>query len=313
MREIGVDARLTDIAPVVKFMHGYFGTCISGSKMHAFPSPRACERRLGPACGLLYFGRRCGAASPIRMAAGWHWATSQRTLFDRYAAVVVASEHMRREYVRNGADAARVHTNPLFATRPVVSEPPRLPDDPHVVFLGRMTTLKGGDLLVRAVADATLRLGRAVRLTMVGDGPQRREWEALAVSLGVRAAFPGWLGGDERWPLVATASILAIPSVWPEPFGLVGLEAGALGVAAIAFETGGIDEWLTDGRNGVLVNPPASPAAFGAALASVLADRPRLTELRARALARAADMTVDAHLDRLQAVFDSVAAAPRDA
>src|SRR6185295_17395476 len=60
MNDLDVDRALERIAPVVKFMHGYFGTCIGGLKMHAFPRPSACDRVFGPACLALYLPRRCG-------------------------------------------------------------------------------------------------------------------------------------------------------------------------------------------------------------------------------------------------------------
>ena len=306
MQDLAVDAGLTAVAPVVKFMHGYFGTCIGGLKMHALPNRVACDRVFGAACAALYFPRRCGRLSPTTMVRDLRWSVSQRALFDRYAAVVVASGHMHREYMRNGVSSSRLHTNPLFPTQPVDLAPRRVPADPHVVFLGRMTALKGGDLLVRAVARASVRLGHAVPLTMIGDGPQRPEWEGLARRLGVRAAFTGWLGGADRWPHVSSASVLAISSVWPEPFGLVGLEAAALGVPAIATDTGGISEWLHDGVNGVLVPAPASASTFGDLLASLLSDPARQAALRAGALGRAREMSVDAHVSRLTAILHGV-------
>ncbi len=309
MHDLGVDAGLASVAPVVKFMHGYFGTCVGGLKMHAFPAPVACDRAFGPSCAVLYLPRRCGQLNPAALVSQWQWAVSQRAMFDRYADIVVASEHMRREYTNNGLPAERVHANPLFATRavaparkPVPLVPPVV-NNAHVVFLGRMTKLKGGDLLVRAVADASSRLGRPVHLTMIGDGPQRAGWEALARALGVQAHFTGWLDGESRWPFVERASLLAIPSVWPEPFGLVGLEAAALGVPAIATDTGGIRDWLRDDVNGVLVPAPASASTFGERLASLLSDPTRLSALGAGALDRAREMSVEAHVSRLEPIL----------
>jgi glycosyltransferase involved in cell wall biosynthesis len=138
---------------------------------------------------------------------------------------------------------------------------------------------------------------------MIGDGPQRLEWEALARRMGVRCTFPGWVPGDRRWSLLRQAWVVAIPSVWPEPFGLVGLEAGALGVPAVATSGGGIAEWLRHGTNGIAVSSPASSRSFGNALASVLGDRPLLTDLRAGALRVALEMTLSAHVERLESIF----------
>ena len=57
MNPLAVDRAMLDSWPVVKMLHGFFGTCISGLKMQAWPSPRACTRQCGPACLALYVPR----------------------------------------------------------------------------------------------------------------------------------------------------------------------------------------------------------------------------------------------------------------
>ncbi len=179
---------------------------------------------------------------------------------------------MRMEFERNGVEADRIVVNPLFPTiRPSREELPA-PSEPTVIFLGRMTSLKGGDLLIGAVDIARRRLGQPIHLVMAGDGPRRREWEALAVRLQVKCTFPGWIAGDARQAWLARASVAALPSTWPEPFGLVGLEAAAAGVPTVAFDVGGISEWLRHDVNGVAVPGPPSADTFGAALAAILGD-----------------------------------------
>jgi glycosyltransferase involved in cell wall biosynthesis len=115
-----------------------------------------------------------------------------------HRSIMAASQHMKREFVRNGVDVRRVHVNPLFSDQSGLNGGVTATRPHSVVFIGRMTKLKGGDLLVRAVADASSRLGTAIDLTMVGDNPQRAEWERLARRLDVRATFVGWKSGGER-------------------------------------------------------------------------------------------------------------------
>ena len=268
MNLLDVDRGLAGVAPVVKFMHGYFGTCVSGQKRFGFPVARPCDRRFGPACAALYFPCRCGQLDPVKFVTQYRWASRQRALFGVYRALVVASAHMKREYVRNGAAAARVYVNPLFPTEAIdAPAPPFRRRAGIVAFAARMTALKGGDVLIRAVAEASARLGAPLRLTMMGDGPQRPAWERLARDRGLDCTFTGWQSGAARWRWLAEATVLAVPSTWPEPFGLVGLEAAALGVPAVAFDVGGVREWLRPGENGYLAagNPP-SAAAFADAL-----------------------------------------------
>jgi glycosyltransferase involved in cell wall biosynthesis len=308
MRRLDAERGMLAAFPVVKMMHAYAGTCIGGQKAHLFPRPEPCGRRFGPACLALYFPRRNGRLSLPHAAHHWRWANEQRALFGRYAALVAASGHMRREYVGNGVPAERAHVVPLF---PTIAVPARAADPPpgfRVLFLGRMTRLKGGDFLVKAAALAAREGGRPVPLTLAGDGPQREEWRALAASLGVEAEFPGWVADAERARLFRAASAVAVPSVWPEPFGLVGLEAGAFGIPAVAFDVGGIREWLGDGANGWLApGDPPTVEGLAAVLARAAANPDELRAMRPAARAAAERMSLAAHLDRLEPILAAAA------
>lgn len=308
MRRLDVEARLLDGAPTVKMMHGYFGTCIGGQKAHLFPSPVPCGRRLGPACVALYGPRRCGRLNLAYAARQLGWAMAQNRLFGRYGAVVTASGYMRAEYVRNGVPANRAVSIPLFPTaEPGPASPPA--GELRVLFVGRMTTLKGGDVLLRAAAHASAETETPVRVVLCGDGPQRGAWERLAAELGVAAEFAGWADAAARDALYRSASILAVPSVWPEPFGLVGLEAAAAGVPAVAFDVGGIGEWLRDGVNGWRVPFDGGAPAMGRALARAANDGDALRRMGEGARAAAREMGIAQHVARLEAVLARAAAA----
>jgi glycosyltransferase involved in cell wall biosynthesis len=307
--DLATDGTLADIAPIVKFMHGYFGTCVSGHKMFGWPVARPCTRTFGAACLALYAPRHCGQLHPLTLMRSYTHAIAQRSLFDRYRALVVASAHMKREYVANGVVADRVHVNALFAPDGPIDAGIVDPSAPlTVAFLGRMTTLKGGDLLVRAVATASARTGRSIRLLMVGDGPQRPQWQRLAERLNVASTFMPWQHGDDRWQWLRTVHLLAVPSTWPEPFGLVGLEAGRLGVPAVAFDVGGIREWLHEGVNGYLVpGDPPRAAALADALVRACRHPEELVAFRAGALRLSREATVAHHLDRLDVLLADIA------
>ena len=305
MAQLDIEQRLLSEWPVVKFMHGYSGTCISALKTHAFPARVACARTLGAACLALYGPRHCGALTASALIGGYRWAREQQRVLGRYATVVVASDHMAGEYARHGVPRDRIATLPLFTAPP--GQSPAVGDADRVLFLGRMTDLKGGDLLVRAVAAAARRLDRSIALVMAGDGPQRLTWERLASNERVDAKFPGWLDPTERQAALSRATVLAVPSVWPEPFGLVGLEAAAMGVPAVAFDTGGIRQWLRHGVSGLLVPPSSGPAGLADALVEIFRHPDRRAQLSAGALAAARDMSVEAHLAALEQVLHRAA------
>src|SRR6185295_5739782 len=67
-------------------------------------------------------------------------------------------------------------------------------------------------------------------------------------------------------------SVAVVSSVWPEPFGAVGLEAMRFGLPVVAFDAGGISEWLVNGHNGFLV-PWMDRAAFAARVEELLGDK----------------------------------------
>ena len=302
MAPLEVDRRLINRWPVVKMLHGYFGTCVSGQKMHAFPSPQACGRTFGPACLALYFPRRCGRLTPSAMMQGYRWASQQRALFSRYAAVVVASQHMSSEMARNGVLHDRLKVLSLFST--VTGGPPAAGGEPDtVLFAGRMTPLKGGDVLIRAAARASRLLGRPVRLLMAGDGPQKEAWRNLASSLHVELELTGWVERDDRAPVYGRAALVAVPSLWPEPFGLVGLDAASLGRPAVAFDVGGIRDWLTDGLNGRLVAAGAGEEGLASAIAALLDNAAERERMGRGALEVSRRMAVAAHIDRLESVL----------
>jgi glycosyltransferase involved in cell wall biosynthesis len=309
MQPLDVEEALLGRWRVVKMMHGYFGTCIGGQKAHLFPSKVPCGKTFGPACLARFLPRGCGQRNIVTMTRQYRWAQRQRALFDRYAAIVVASQHMRDEYEAHGVPASRVWSVPLFA--PAIDEAQAKSAAVarfDVLFLGRMTNLKGGDLLVRAVASASRTLGTPVTLVMAGDGPARSAWQALASAEGVRATFVGWVDAPGRADLLRRASMLAIPSIWPEPFGLVGLEAAAAGVPSIAFDVGGIREWLRDNANGILLRGRPTVPALGDAIASLCRDSALRDRLAGGALNAAREMTVERHVDALVTrVFRSIA------
>ena len=116
MGPLDVDRHLLARWPVVKMLHGYFGTCVSGLKMHAFPRRSGVQRTFGPACLALYVPRRCGQLAPGAMVQGYRWASRQRELFSRYSGDLVASHHMRDEMARHGVPDDRLKVLPLFST-----------------------------------------------------------------------------------------------------------------------------------------------------------------------------------------------------
>ena len=114
--------------------------------------------------------------------------------------------------------------------------------DKDIVFLGRLVSDKGCDLLLYALVELKLK-NLFPSTTVIGDGPEMGALQALAVKLGLtgQVEFLGALQ-DGRGAILARHHIMVIPSVWAEPFGVVALEGVAAGCAIVASSQGGLPD-----------------------------------------------------------------------
>lgn len=298
---------LLDSYQVVWFAHDYKGTCISGLKRFSLPLFMPCDRVFGVACLALYFPRRCGGCSPISMWKLYKQQRQKQHLFSRYVAVVVASTHMKREYERNGISPDRVFVAPYF--------PPKSTPDPvapvkrgildRIIFVGRMVEEKGCGILIKAVLLASKALRRQLTLIAVGDGEDRQLLQNMANKFGVHSIFTGWVDSQARDKWIRSADIIAVPSVWPEPYGLIGLEAGCLGIPSVAFDVGGICDWLIPGETGEIASGPLLDSSnLANAIIRAIGSESHLHKLRIGAWKFARRHTMVAHLEWLDRLFN---------
>lgn len=301
-----LERRTLEIAPAVLFAHAYRGTCISGTKSFRTPRRATCDRTLGSACLLHYLPRQCGGFSPVTMMRLYRRETHRRDLLKRYAAVAAFSEHIREEYVRHGVARGRTRVLPSHVGSSSMRPRTAAEGAPaRILFVGRMEPLKGADLLLEALPLAEERLGRPLQARFVGDGRERARLEAQARG---RVEFTGWVGPEQRDRLFAESDLLVIPSVWPEPFGLVGIEAASAGVPAAGFDVGGISQWLHDGVNGHLAAAhPPSAKSLANAMVQCLKDPAHHARLAGAAARMAANHTMQAHVTALEEMLSAAA------
>ncbi|WP_197537375.1 glycosyltransferase [Modestobacter italicus] len=182
---------------------------------------------------------------------------------------------------------------------------PRLGVD--VVFVGRLETeQKGLDLLLHGWAAACTDLG--ARLLVAGTGPDERRLRDLADELGISSQvdFLGWVSGAEKYELLASARLVAMPSRF-ETFGLVALEGMATGTPVVAFDLPCLRELLPEGCGHRV--PDMTADAYGEALRARYTDLAWLEQARARGRVLAGHYDWDAVADRQRAVYAAVAGA----
>ncbi len=217
--------------------------------------------------------------------------------------VTVLSRYMARELTALGLDPARVTVLPPFVddlSRPLGDEPQQTPE--YHLLAGRLALHKG----VETALDAAGAL-EGLPLLVAGDGPLRGLVEQHAGE-GGRLSYAGWVDRDGLWRLLAGARSLWLPSLWAEPFGIVGLEALSAGVPVIAADVGGVRDWLTHQRHGLLVRS-GSAGELRRAADRLAADPDLATGLGQRGRRRVArDFDAAAIMDRLVQLYQEVAA-----
>jgi glycosyltransferase involved in cell wall biosynthesis len=266
--------------PTIRFVHTAWPYCPAGSRW--LPrSNRPCGIGIGlrclavdrrEHCLVTLTGERFGLKNAIRRLVDMELQRG----FLRSATIVAAnSTYTERELQAFAGPLPNIQILPPPVPGPQL--PSRDPVPHRVLVVGRLTPFKGVQDAIRAISsipDATLRIA--------GDGPYRPVLEALVDELHLRSrvTFLGWVDHSIVEAEMHAAQVIAFPSSWPETFGQVGVQAGFCERPVVAYDAGGVRDWLSE-ETGVLV-PVGDWRALADGLAALLADPERCRALGAR-------------------------------
>jgi glycosyltransferase involved in cell wall biosynthesis len=206
-----------------------------------------------------------------RTRLGRAYLQGRSTLQKTGALFLCCSDYVRARGLEMGypADRTIVHSIGVDVER---FKPPGMlrPREKSILFVGRLVEKKGCGSLIDAMAGVQRRCP-AAELVVIGDGPLRAEYEARAVALGVRCRFLGVQPTAVVRDRMARASVFCVPSVVAasgdaEGFGIVFIEAQAMGLPVVSTVSGGIPEAVKNGETGLLVGERDSPALAEAIL-----------------------------------------------
>jgi glycosyltransferase involved in cell wall biosynthesis len=266
-----IDTRI----PVAMTLHDYSLLCAYASIRH--PDGHSCRPDLS--CNLL-----TGLNRALTATVGLAISPSNYAL----------DAHVRRGFFKHAAREVLPYGLP--------SEPaPASPADKStfdVLFLGRVQSHKGIELLVRAFRRLD---DPALRLHVVGTGPSVAACKTLAGDDN-RIHFYGFVSGEMRRTLMENADCLVLPSLWPDNYPVSIQEAFQSGPVVIASRIGGIPEMVRSGANGLLVEP-GDEAGIAAAIENLRTSPDLTARLRAaaRETARVYDMRF--HVGRLAEAY----------
>lgn len=261
--------------PIIRYFHDHDIYCPRRHKYLTY-SRRICTFKAGLACylDLAFLERRNGSFTYAPIRPKLQELKRNKTL----DCVVVGSSYMKNELIRNG-----------FPSDSIAILPPSVADfdtplaplkhKGRLLYVGQLVRGKGVDTLLRALSLCT----HNQTLSIIGAGNDEHYLQSLANELNLqdRVRFLGWVPHDTLCSHYDEADCVIVPSRWPEPFGMVGLEALLRRRPVIASNVGGIPDWLEDGQNGLLVQVN-DEAALAKAIDRLSADPALAAELGER-------------------------------
>ena len=227
---------------VVQSLHNYRLLCVNGQLRR---NDHICEDCLGkrvlwPAIVHGCYRENRAASAVVATMLGIHSAAGTWVKSIHY--YVALTEFSRRKYIEGGLPEDRIAVKPNF-----VQPDPRPGDGVggYAVFVGRLSTEKGLDTLLRAWSL----IPKPISLKIIGDGPLAPK-VAQAAAADQRIEWLGRRPLPEALAIVGKAACLVMPSVWYETFGRTVIEAFAKGTPVLATRVGAMSELLEGGHAG---------------------------------------------------------------
>jgi len=165
------------------------------------------------------------------------WQDYLKKLVTRFATNVSISQAIAKELPVISTIIPNSYRDDMFY------EMPEIQRDRELVFLGRLVSDKGANLLLDALSQLKSK-GLTLRLTIIGSGPEESNLRQQVQSLELieQVTFAGVKLEHELTKLLNAHQIMVVPSLWDEPFGIVALEGLACGCVVIGSERGGLKD-----------------------------------------------------------------------
>lgn len=302
-----IQALVESRTPLFRMVHDHDIYCLRSYKYNYF-TRRICQR---PATFYCVFPCLASVVRNHNGGARFKWVSYADKLREialnrRFDRMVVVTEYMREELLRNGFEARRIEIHAPVPRRGDPTLRSQFSDRNLILYAGQIIRGKGVDVLLEALTLLDVKF----ECVILGDGNHRPHCEALSRKLGLadRVTFKGFVPQEELKRFYRECSVVALSSVWPEPIATIGLEVMRYALPVVAFDAGGIKDWLIDGHNGFLVTW-MDRRQFAARLKQCLTDKSlarRLGEAGLKLVSERYDF--DQYIRDLEAMFQRVIA-----
>ena len=297
-----------DLGPAIGYVHIFYPVCPGLGKLFR-RGDEICTRSYGIGCMPMIYLKQCASARhPKNIFRIMKVTANCLTAYKSLDKVIVASQFMKELLIQNRFQKEQIDIVPYFVPLPEREKIEKsIPDieHPQILFAGRLEYEKGLHYLLNALRN----IENPPTLLIAGDGSMKTQYIDLANKLGLtnRVQFIGWLSDHDLQSYYSKCILTVMPSIMPEPFGKVGVEAMANGRPVVAFNVGGIPDWLMNKYNGFLV-PARDVELLSERIARLIRDIGLVTQmgLNGRQFVEE-NYSSDKHLDHLLGVFDQAA------
>lgn len=243
----GYYAAVSEDTPVLQTLHNFRLLCPSATLFRDGHPCEDCVGKIFPWAGVKHrcYRNSLMASSAVGIMNGIH--NSVGTWTSKINLFIALSEFAKFFFVKSGIPSEKIVVKPNFIISSFYQKKKK---SGYALFVGRLIREKGIEVLL----EAWQVLGKRISLKIVGDGPLSTQ-----ISIATKQ-YPGieWLGRrlpEEVNDLMGDATCLIFPSQWYEPFGLVAIEAFAMGTPVIGSKIGAMIEIITDGKTGLHFQP----------------------------------------------------------
>ncbi|MGI8966841.1 MAG: glycosyltransferase family 4 protein [Limisphaerales bacterium] len=267
-------------APLVRMVHDHEMYCMRSYKYH-YLSRKICVRPATPFCIFpcgAFVARNRGEGFPLKYVS-YTRKKKELRLNQQFNRLIAVSDYVRQELLRNGFNDRKIE---IQSPVPPMGDPSlrsTFSERNLIIYVGQIVRGKGVDILLESLAL----IKTPFECIILGEGTHRNYCEQLSARLGLdkKVRFAGFVPQEELKNYYRECTVVAVSSVWPEPFATVGTEVMRYGIPVVAFDAGGIKDWLHHGENGYLV-PWMNRTEYAARLEELLKNKTRARELGAR-------------------------------
>jgi glycosyltransferase involved in cell wall biosynthesis len=240
--------RLPNKIPIIRSFHDLRFTC-PGYGKYWYSTDQTCQSACGFSCYYLAFKEKCGSRNPWIISQNLRRIRLERKLMlNRYSKIIVMSGFVKYELQKLGIPDSKIIIVRYFSRfRPVY--PFKTKDPPYkILWVGRISKTKGISYFLELAKSVQNKFPNRFSFEIIGDGIDRKTLDFSNV------VYHGWQSKAQLLGHFRESFLLVFTSIYPEAFGLVGIEALSQGVPVLAFDVGGVKDWLKNGVNGFLFN-----------------------------------------------------------